>query len=184
MGYEFPKRYELSGYPVTLQGIGSGFNAIENTVKIMAKTIRESSRNIRVRNMATAIVYNVPEKDQMSEASAVLGWVHNNTRYVRDPQGTETLHSPLVALDKIEQGFQFQGDCDDSTTLTLSLLKSIGFPVRIRIAAYNQESTKKYSHVYGMVKINGVWYPVESIEKGAPVGWENPNFSETKDYEV
>lgn len=184
MGYEFQKRYGLEGYPITLQGIGSGFNAIENTVKIMAKTIRESSKNIRIRNMATAIIYNVPEKNQMAEVSAVLGWVHNHTRYVRDPQGTETLHSPLVALDKIEQGFNFLGDCDDLSMLTLSLLKSIGYPVRIRIAAYNKDGAPKFSHVYGLVKINGAWYPVESIEKGAPVGWQNPQYQAVKDYEV
>lgn len=180
MSYEL-NDYSLQDYPVTRSFIGFGFDAIENTVFKMRDIIRQSAKNPRVMTLARQIVYNIPEKNDAAEVNAIYDWVRDHTRYTRDVQGVETLQSPLVALDKIEQGYLFMGDCDDLTMLTLSLLKSVGYMVKIRIAAYKSGN---FSHVYGLVRIGKEWIPIEPINKNVSLGWQAPGATKILDYEV
>lgn len=176
-GYE-----DFNDVPVTYSFLGFGDLVTDNTVSKMIQTIKESSRNLRVRNKAASIVANIPAKDYWAEADAIYWWVKNNTRYLKDPHGTELLHSPLVILDQIEAGEKFSGDCDDSSVFVLSLLKSIGFPVALRIAAYKKNGN--FQHVYGLVNIQGQWIPVEPIVEYYLLGQEAPNALKVRDYEI
>ncbi len=174
--------YSLDDYPVTYIPIGKGFTAIENTVKKMIQVIQDSSKNLHVRSVASDIIKDVPEKDKWGEVDAIYNWVRNHTHYVKDIDGEEMLQSPLVGLDMIEKGFNFQGDCDCLSSLLLSLLKSVGYPVSIRIAGYTNDG--KYTHVYCLVCMYGEWIPADPIIKDCTLGWEGPNPLRTKDYQI
>jgi hypothetical protein len=173
---------DFNNEPVTYSFLGFGDMVTSNTVNKMIDTIKVSSKNLRVRNKAAEIVSGLRAKDQWNEVDTVYWWVKNNTRYLKDPHGTELLHSPLVVLDQIDAGYKFQGDCDDLSVFVLSLLKSIGYPVALRIAAYKKDGN--FQHVYGLVSIYGQWIPIEPIEKSAMLGWEAPGATKVRDYKI
>ena len=72
-------------------------------------------------------------------------------------------------------------NCDDMTTLSLSLLKSVGFPVVIKTVGYQPGM---YSHVYGLVFINGRWYPCDTVRPDKYIGWESGNIQNVMEVEV
>lgn len=72
-------------------------------------------------------------------------------------------------------------NCDDMTTLSLSLLKSVGFPVVIKTVGYQPDM---FSHVYGLVFINGRWYPCDTVRPDKYIGWESANIQNVMEVEV
>ena len=177
-----------SKQPIKYVSLGFGEVAISNnTLELMASAIRQSSKNPLVRDWAVHIVQGVKQKDEWGEAEAIYHFVQNHSRYVKDPQGTEMLQSPLVAFDHWNKGVIWQGDCDDFTILILSLLKVIGFKVKLRAAAYptiKNSNNQVLGHVYGLVNLYGCWLPVDGIKEDGMIGWENPMHTRIYDYEV
>lgn len=169
------------GVPVRKLYLGSGDSAIRNTLELMAKIIRASSQNYYVRRWAEKIVQGVPEKDYQGRVWAIYDFIRRHMRYLRDPHGTELLKTPLVSLQLWEVGDIPLLDCDDVTILSLSLLKSIGFPVALRAASY--QADKKFRHVYGMVKILNDWVPLDLVKDYGP-GWEAPGATRLMDLKV
>lgn len=169
-------------YPVTYHGLGFGEETISwSTLMRMKDIIKESSKNPLVISMARSIIRYVPEKDYQAEAEKIYNWTRSHTKYVRDPYGTETITTPPAALDIIRRGGLFEGDCDCLTVLTLSLLRAVGFPVKIVAAGYKN---KPLSHVYGKVLIRDKWIPIEPIKKGVELGWEAPGKTSTQEVTV
>ncbi len=64
-------------------------------------------------------------------------------------------------------------NCDDMTVLSLSLMKSVGFPVVIKTVGYNG----KFSHVYGMVYVGGRWIVTDTVRPDKWFGWESANIT-------
>ena len=62
--------------------------------------------------------------------------------------------------------------CDDYTTTTLALLRSLGFKTKIRVTGYLSDG--RFSHVYGLVVINNKWHPYDCVRKDQVMGWEAP----------
>lgn len=174
--------YDIRKEPVEYSFLGLGESVTTNTVRKMIDTIKVSSKNLRLIKRTQDIVAMVPAKDQVGEVTTVYNWVRDHTRYIKDPHGTEMIQSPLVALDQIADHQLFQGDCDDLTIITLSMLRSIGYPVAIRIADYRGQGV--YTHVYGLVKIYNEWTPIEPIKLRCPLGWEAPGAFSVRDFEV
>jgi hypothetical protein len=101
--------------------------------------------------------------------------VRDNVRYTRDPAGFEYIQTPPVVLEDIRsyqigQGDRPAGDCDDMTVLSLSLLKSIGFQVAIKVVSFHNH--KKFSHVYGLVQIGNDWITCDCVRPDRDMGWE------------
>jgi len=168
--------------PVRYEHLGFGDLVAPSTMAKMASIIKESSRNYMVRELASSIVENGPEKDQRFEVESIFRWFKNRYRYVKDPHGTEMLQSPLVAIQKWSNNKIWSGDCDDATIVLLSLYKSIGYPVAIRAASYRPDG--KLTHVYGLVSIYNIWIPIDGIKINGQVGWEAPKVTKTKDVKV
>lgn len=167
---------QMMGIPRTEEYIGSGDTAIYNTVTKMKSIIHESSRNPYVREWAGSIVAGVEVNDKQQEADAIFCFVRDNVRYTKDPLGYEYIQTPVVLLESIgqyrnNQGQRPAGDCDDMTVLSLSLLKSVGFNVAIKIVSFTP--AKKFGHVYGMVQIGYNWLPFDCVRPDADMGWES-----------
>ncbi len=167
---------QVMGIPRTEEYIGTGDEAIYNTVSKMKSIISQSSHNPYVREWAGSIVSGVEVNQKDQEAEAVYNFVRDNVRYTKDPLGFEYIQTPVVLLQSIGQyrnsrGERPVGDCDDMTVLSLSLLKSIGFQVAIKVVSFTPN--KKYGHVYGLVKIGYDWVPVDCVRPDAHMGWES-----------
>jgi len=158
------------------QEIGQGDYAIENTVQHMAQVIDLSSKNPLVREWARTILSGVMVNQKYDEIQAIHNFVRDHVRYTRDPYGWEYIQTPPVLLGGIEDYLKKRaarpiGDCDDMTVLSLSLMKSVGFPVVIKTVAYRGN---KFSHVYGMVHVNGKWIVTDTVRPDKWLGWEAP----------
>lgn len=167
---------QVSGIPRTEEYIGTGDTAIYNTVSKMKDIINQSIRNPYVREWAGSIVSRVEVNDKRGEAEAIHNFVRDHVRYTKDPLGYEYIQTPPVLLDGIRlymegKGNRPAGDCDDMTVLSLSLLKSIGFNVAIKVVSFKE--SKKFGHVYGMVQIDYDWIPVDCVRPGQDLGWES-----------
>lgn len=166
---------QMAAVPRTEEYIGTGDQAIFNTVTKMKDIISQSSKNPYVREWAKKIISRVEVNDKKGEASTIFNFVRDNVRYTKDPMGFEYIQTPPVVLEDIRlyqagQGDRPAGDCDDMTLLSLSLLKSIGFPVAIKVVSFHNH--KKFSHVYGLVQVGNEWITCDCVRPDRDFGWE------------
>ena len=175
------------GIPKQEEYIGTGDTAIYNTIAKMKEIIQVSSRNPYIREWAKKIVAGVQVNDKHNEANAVFNFVRDSVRYTRDPLGFEYLQTPPVLLEDIRlwmnsKGDRPVGDCDDMTMLSLSLLKSIGFEVAIKVVSFHDH--KRFSHVYGLVKIGYEWISFDCVRPDGVMGWEAPGLTRAMETRV
>lgn len=157
--------------PVEKRFLGTGDQAIFNTLKVMREIVLKSAQNYYIRRWAETIVKS--SRSNIDRVHAVFDFIAQHTRYLRDPHGFEFIKTPPVSLQLIEVGEIAQLDCDDFTVLSLSLLKSIGFNVTIKAIAIRED--KKFSHVYGLVEFErGKWIPIDLTKPETGFGWEWP----------
>jgi hypothetical protein len=117
----------------------------------------------------------VPEKDFEAEIEALFRAVRDANsdsalRYTRDHIEVDQFHS-------VEKLLQLKGgDCDDGTILLGSMLRSVGYPVRLRVIQSNQSST--WDHIYLLVGIPPTnpkkWIALDWSVPGKEPGWEAP----------
>jgi hypothetical protein len=167
---------QVSAIPMKEEYIGTGDQAIYNTVKKMKDIITVSSKNPYIREWAKKIVANVEVNNKKGEAAVIFSFVRDNVRYTKDPMGFEYIQTPPVLLEDIGQYIKGRserpaGDCDDMCVLSLSLLKSIGFPVAIKVVSFQDH--KRFGHVYGLVQIGHDWVPIDCVRPDRELGWES-----------
>lgn len=166
--------------PTSEAYIGKGDTSIYRTIDEMRKIIDVSSKNPYIRKWAQSILSSVPVNKKFAEVSAIHDFVRDSVRYTRDPHGWEYIQTPPVLLDGIEATKKYKaprpiGDCDDMTTLSLSLIKSVGYPVAIKVVGFrvmDKDGYVPFSHVYGLVLIDGRWYPCDTVRPDKSLGWE------------
>ena len=157
--------------PVRMGYIGTGDEAIYNTIELMKELIKRGERDMVIRQLATQLVSGVPERDERGEVATIFNFLKSKTRFTKDPAGFEFLQTPRHILEQLQQGIKPHLDCDDMTVLSLSLLKSIGFQVAIKVVSFS--SSKKYGHVYGLVQIGYDWIPFDCVRPDQDMGWES-----------
>ena len=149
----------------TLAVIPHGEAGTLATLEIMARVVRESRIDARLRDTALCIIAHVPSKNTWQEAEAVQEWIRDNIRYTSDVWDVETLQDPITLLQSRN------GDCDDMSTLAATLLNCIGVECRFIAVAFNFE---EYSHVLPQARIGGKWVTVETTEN-VTLGWYPPD---------
>lgn len=135
----------------------------------MRRLILKGIAKWKVRSVALHVVEHLPEKDWRGEIRAVFDFVRYKIRYVKDIDGIETVLDPDKTL------MIGQGDCDDKVVLGASLLKSIGYPVKLIAVGFNG---RVFSHVFLAVWVEQehAWIPMELIG-GLPFGVAPPNIT-------
>lgn len=144
--------------PATLMEISEGEQGTRDTLRIMARLVRDGKKSLYVRSRAASLVDKLKQKDWRGEAAALHQFVRDHIRYVRDIRGVETVQEPEYTL------LHGYGDCDDKSTLLAAMLESIGHPTRLVAVA---KTGRNYCHVLVETKIGGRWIPAETTE---PVG--------------
>lgn len=151
-----------------LLGINDGELGTKETLKIMRRLVRDGKKSVVVRSAALSLLYDILQKDYLTEIRRVHEFVQNEIRYVRDINGVETLQTPEKTLELK------QGDCDDKSTLAAALLESIGHPTRFIAAG---KGGGEYEHVWVESKYGNQWIALETTEP-VPLGWKAPGMSE------
>ena len=171
---------QVNNHLVRKRFLGHGDEAIYNTLFLMKKIINESLSDYYVRRWAEKIVES--SKTDSEKISSVFNFLIVNTMYLKDPYGLEMLKYPNVSLQLIEIGEKPLLDCDDYSIISLSLLKSIGFPVALKAIAIHKD--KKFRHVYGLVKFKDKWVPLDLTKPDRGIGWEFSNPTRVVELEV
>jgi hypothetical protein len=167
---------------IVLEQLPEGDAGIFRTAEHLVDLIRSESNSFFVRQCAQSIIRGVQERDKKGEVKACFNFVKENVRYTNDMIGMEYIQSPTYILGQLLAGKMVMGDCDDSVCLLLSLLRSIGYLVRVKITGY--ADSQEFTHVYGEVLLNDIWVPVDSIVKEHKVGDEAPGIMRVRIYEV
>lgn len=156
----------------------AGVHGNMDTIKMMRKIAREFSNHPKIRKLALNIIdtYQIPSHEHLREAWAIGDWVQKNVKYVKDIDDIETLHSPLMLIEQIEQMGYTRGDCDDMSLLIATLLLSIGIKPKFRTVRYRQ-SSGPYNHIYVTVYDNNYKQKkqrlvIDAIFKDQPIGFE------------
>lgn len=139
----------------------------------MVALIRFSRSRLPIRLKAQQLIAHLRQKNFWGEIKAIHEFVRDKIRYTKDVRDVETLIYPEKLL---ELG---QGDCDDKTMLTASLLESIGHHTRIVAVGRNGQ----FCHVLLEVRYNNRWIPVETTEPVA-LGWYPPGMHNRMVYNV
>ena len=110
----------------------------------------------------------------MTVVTAIHDWVKANKTYVYDPMNKDNedfYFHPYILLENIHEGgkHMIASDCDDLTTLTCSMLKSVGVPCGFML--YSQEFPGEYTHIIPAAKVDGEIIPLE-VTSNSPTGWE------------
>lgn len=159
---------QCAGYPPTdLAFIATGPAGVRDTLRRMAKIVRQYRRHPTIRQLAVEVrqAAQVPGKDFRGEAVAMHRFVRAFVTYVRDVHDVETLQTPLVTLTNRA------GDCDDQAILLSSLLEAIGH--KTRFVAMGFARPGEFSHVLAETLIGTRWVPLETTVD-RPFGWEPP----------
>jgi hypothetical protein len=164
---------------------------VEERVSYIQKQIREDSAKPLIRERAMAVLtrrvqgpngvqWAIGEKDYEAEVIALFTAVRDagsatGLRYTRDHLTIDQFHSA-------EKLLQLKGgDCDDGCILLGSMLRSVGFPIRLRVIQDNKSDT--WSHIYILVGLPPTnptkWVPLDWSMPEKPPGWEAPGAART-----
>ena len=131
---------------------------------LMGQMIRESTNDPYVRELATSLIKNIPSDDHFGELEVLFEYVRDRIRYTADPTDEDLYQTASLTF---ETGV---GDCDDKVIALGSLLRSVGFPVKMVFVfdAPPKYETEFPAHVYLMADQNkgsgqAKWIPLETI---------------------
>jgi hypothetical protein len=181
--------HNLSNLPkVQASEIGEGLSGNIQTIQLMKKIARLRAGDPLVRRLAENILqqYQVKSHHYLDEALAIGDYVLRKVRYLRDPENIEQLTDPIDLIKAIQQG-RAQGDCDDMSLLTATLLLSIGHQPYFRAVRYNQ-AFGNFNHIYVIVHEKNLGGQVmrvvlDCILKHKPIGSE-VDYMNGEDYKV
>lgn len=153
-------------YTATLMGAPNGPMRNFHTLRLMRALIDEGKIDPEIMRAAHSIIWMTPEKNEAREVDALFCYVRDYIRYVKDPNGVESVAYPVMTLQRQ------LGDCDDQTVLLCALAESCGYPTRL---VMGQFFTDDWEHVWCQILVNGEWLDCDPIERSAEIGWQAPD---------
>lgn len=142
--------------------VANGDAGTVQTLQKMRDLVRARVAHPRVRRTAVTIAM------QQSTPSAVTAQIYGIRRFLservtflRDPDGVELLHDPVVLLEEIEARYITMVDCDDVAMLAAALGKAIGIPARFRVVAFG-DANAPYSHVWADLFSGNGWVELDT----------------------
>lgn len=154
--------------PVVEYTIPQGDRGAYSTLRIMKRIVLEAMRDPTVLDSAKTVIRSAGGKNREEQARHIAGWISQSLRFVRDPYGIETIHTPRYMLDRIKAVGMFEADCDDYAVLSASLAKAVGLRTKFVILGFLQKGAP-WSHVYTMAQTPRGWYPFD-VSFGIPIG--------------
>ena len=159
------------GFSVQSEPLLAGDDGTAQTIARIRTLVEQGKKDPRV-NYATGKflrMAGVQPHDRMGELKAIFYGALRHVRFTQDPEGTETLRPAATTL---EWGF---GDCDDINAILLpSMLKTVGFNVRLVTIAAHPGDPKQFSHVYCEVYLRGRWIPLDAARPDTKFGVAPP----------
>jgi len=153
---------------VTSYTIPQGDRGAYETLRIMKRLVFESMKDVPVLDQAKSIIRSVGGKDRREQARVIAEWMEQSMRFVRDPYGVETIHTPLFMLERIRLNGAFEADCDDYAVLAASMAKAVGLRTKFVILGFLSKDAP-WAHVYTIAETSHGWVPFDH-RFGVPPG--------------
>jgi hypothetical protein len=134
--YQQPLGDDAPAIAIERRTIPDGDAGAAATVREMAKLIIAGSSAPLVRRMAVEIVRPIAPRMYEQQARAIRQWLARHVVFLRDPDGTELLHTPELMVRSVIANGTIHVDCDDVAILAGALGKSIGLLCRIVTVAF------------------------------------------------
>ena len=127
----------------------------------MSRAIRSECSRPDVRDTAARIVRGCGPRGFRCRIRRVLEWVRTRVEYIPDPIGVEAVGLASFHLERIKRDGVSFGDCDCAATLIGSLLRAVGF--RVRLAAASFLPDRRLHHVWAEAfdPSRGCWVEVD-----------------------
>lgn len=122
-------------------------------------------RHAVVRLCTVALFDGLDNNDIRGQVQRITDFVKQKVIYVRDPEHTEFVVSPVRHLVSIREHGVTHGDCDDHVLLLNSMLGSVGISTRfVGVKLHGP----KFDHVISAVKIGHDWVDIDPCAKRNP----------------
>lgn len=112
----------------------------KQTMAAMSKLANQAQFDVAIRALAEKIVKGLFPHDYLSEYVAILCWIRNHIRYVRDPVTIEQVKTARAIIETES------ADCDEMGVLAASLVGAIGGKSRFVAATFN--NSNPLTHVW------------------------------------
>jgi len=161
-----PERSEDAPRSITF-ALNNSTSDAEQIISFLAYFAGKYGKSPAIMEFAGKLIRNIRQNNFVEEQySRVASFVLDRVTYVADPRGAEYVRSPVTLLRQFCQRGFAQGDCDDMTLLTASLLTALGF--KVRIVAVKINGSDYYNHVLNQVMVRGQWKWFDACNKDNP----------------
>lgn len=100
--------------------------------------------------------------DPRGFAPALRDWLKARSIFHPDPQGVETLYTPVEQLRQLQACGTIRGDCDDVAMLAASLAKAAGKRARYVVVGFGSPGpSAPFRHVFTEVADRGRWHAMD-----------------------
>ena len=153
-----------------IEPLAAGDAGTSQSIGTMRALVETDRTNPAIRRAVLEALQGAPERNPRAEVPALLAWMRERVRFVRDPVDVEYIQTPARMLGEIRAHGQAAGDCDDQATLFATLAEAAGYPTRFVVQG---RDAGPYSHVIVEVADeSGAWAPVDPSQRGAGLGWK------------
>lgn len=133
-------------------------------LKIMDQVASEYSREPLIREFTVRLMRGIANNDLRAQVRRVVDFVKQNVTYIKDPNDSEYLVSPIVLLENYNEYGHMAGDCDDHVILMNSMLGSVG--IASRAAGVKFGGSQEFNHVISAISCCGTTFLVDPCAKG------------------
>jgi hypothetical protein len=148
MGYGGSRLFWLPDQPPTSK---VGYRGAPQTIEVMRHAVLEDAGHYETRQLAEIACEGLDSKDYTSEYLALLQFLLQRTRYMRDPRRTELVRAPYLVSRQILAGHRPSLDCDDMSAWLAAAVTSVGGRAEFITCAFAVmyfEGEPQYSHVF------------------------------------
>lgn len=130
--------------------MAGGEAGVRDTLRAMARLIRQDAPHPLVREYAAAATDGIPRADGIAFCEAIRRWSADHFRFAYDPPTIELLHSPEAQVRIIAASGQVVGDCDDAAILAGGLGYALGCGARL-VAVSFLDNPNVFRHVWAEI---------------------------------
>lgn len=126
------------------------YRGAPQTIAVMRKGAIRAQSDFATRQLAESICEGIDSKDYTSEYLALLYFLIQHTRYMRDPRTVELVRDPSVLSKQMMAGHTPSIDCDDGAMWLGTAVLAVGGMACFETVAFSDmfyDGRRQYSHV-------------------------------------
>lgn len=145
---------------VATLGLAAGDLGVQQTVAHMRRMVDRAIVNPGFRKYVSTLVTQVGSNNRTVQARAIREWLEGHTSFLRDPDGVELLHDPVLLLTQAAMGHIIHVDCDDVAMLAAAMGRTVGLRARFVVVGFRGPNAP-FVHVWAELGGNTNWIDMD-----------------------